>query len=143
MVFQASITALRGMRSSSSPPRAHPRIFVKRSNTRGAGAVLLSLLAPVYGWQVIFGGCTFSDGPGGALARSGSCSRGNAWLDLEGKGITSIAEGTFSNLPLIDYVSLSGNKLEVLPKGAFRGLPAEATVDMGSSPCALPPPSVA
>jgi len=60
--------------------------------------VLLASLSPARAWQVSFGGCTFSDGPGGALARSGSCPGQSGRLRLNSKAITSVPAGTFANM---------------------------------------------
>ena len=51
-------------------------------------------------WEVIYGGCTFSDGPSGALARSGSCKGQSGQLNLASRGIASVPEGVFEDMGL-------------------------------------------
>jgi hypothetical protein len=70
-----------------------------------AGAVLLTLLPQALAsqastWEVIYGGCTFSDGPSGALARSGSCKGQSGQLNLASRGIASVPEGVFEDMGL-------------------------------------------
>ena len=51
-------------------------------------------------WTVAFGGCTFSgDYAGAPLVRTGSCPTQVGWLDLSGKGITSVPPDAFQGLP--------------------------------------------
>jgi hypothetical protein len=51
-------------------------------------------------WTVSFGGCSFSgDYAGAPLVRTGSCPTQAGYLDLSGKGITSVQPDAFQGMP--------------------------------------------
>jgi hypothetical protein len=51
-------------------------------------------------WTVAFGDCSFSgDYAGAPLVRTGSCSEQAGYLDLSGKGITSVQPDAFQGMP--------------------------------------------
>ncbi|VDI06533.1 brain-specific angiogenesis inhibitor 3 [Mytilus galloprovincialis] len=52
---------------------------------------------------------------------------------LSGNEITTIEQGTFIDLPALEYIYLSGNRIAILQQGTFEDLPALVYIELDSS----------
>ena len=84
-------------------------------------------------WLELCGNCAFwRSQDTSELRRTGSCASDcKGTLSLAYRGIVSIADGTLAGLPLVQLLSLDGNKLSTLPQDALAGLAGLQGLDLG------------
>ena len=78
-------------------------------------------------------GCVFHVSEAGDLTQSppsGACAANCINLDLEDKGITSIAPDTFTGLDLVEKIKLKGNFITIIKTGTFTNLAAVTWIGM-------------
>jgi len=110
------------------------RSRAKRTNGGALAATLVLLSVPssasiecAYGGNGMvlpctFGGCTFLDGGGGVLHRTGSCPDHEGNLYLNQRGITGLSDGVFDNMGSCYELFLQTNSLSALSPNSFQGV---------------------